>query len=120
MRIEAKVTTKNNMSALAQALPRIADYGARRAAQVVFDAAQVEVPVDTGALRDSHAVEQDGPAAYAVTADTPYALYAHWGTRYHAANPWLARALSRVEGQATTAIEDELTNGIQQYETVTL
>lgn len=120
MKIEAKVTTKNNLSALAQALPRIADYGARKAAQVVYDAAKTEVPVDTGRLRDSHAVEQDGPAAYAVSADTPYALYVHWGTRYKAANPWLARALSRVEGQAETAIEDELTKGILEYETVTL
>lgn len=120
MQIKATVTTKNNMNALAQALPRIADYGARRAAQVVYDAAMVEVPVETGALRDSQEIVQNGPADYAVVADKDYALPVHWGTRYMAANPWLARALSRVEGQATTAIEDELTKGIEQYETVML
>lgn len=120
MQIKATVTTKNNMSALAQALPRIADYGARRAVGIVYDAAMVEVPVETGELKDSHEIVQNGPADYAVVADKYYSLFVHWGTRFMAANPWLARALARVEGQAETAIEDELTKGIQQYETVTL
>jgi HK97 gp10 family phage protein len=115
MRVQLKVKVADNMGALVRGVPQLADRTARRGAETLLAAARQEAPVDTGKLRDSHTVEGGG-GEYAVVADTPYAVYVHWGTRYQAANPWLARAAEHANSRIMTEIRDDLADGIARYE----
>lgn len=116
MRVQLKVKVNDNMGRLVRDIPQLADRTARHGAEVLLEAAKREAPVDTGKLRDSHSIE-GGNGQYAVVADTSYAVYVHWGTRFHAANPWLARAAEHANGRIMTEIKDDLADGIARYET---
>ena len=116
MRVKLDIKTKDNLGALVSAIPQLADRTARGGAMQLLEAAKREAPVDTGKLRDSHHVE-GGQGQYSVVADTPYAVYVHWGTRFQAANPWLARAAEHANPRILTEIRDDLADGIARYET---
>lgn len=116
MRVKLDVKVNSNMGRLVSDIPQLADRTARHGAEVLLQAAKQEAPVDTGKLRDSHAVE-GGHGEYSVVADTPYAVYVHWGTRHQAANPWLARAAEHANPRIMTEIRDDLADGIARYET---
>ena len=57
MRVKLNVKVANNMGALVRGIPQLADKTARQGAQMLLEEARRECPVDTGKLRDSHAVE---------------------------------------------------------------
>ena len=116
MRVQLNVKVNDNMGKLVRGIPQLADRTARHGAETLLVAARQEVPVDTGKLRDSHAIE-GGNGEYSVVADTPYAVYVHWGTRFMAANPWLARAAEHANGRIMTEIRDDLADGIARYGT---
>lgn len=57
--------------------------------------AQRKAPVDTGTLRRSIRLDiQDGGMTAEVSANTDYAAYVEYGTRFAAAQPYLRPALS--------------------------
>lgn len=57
--------------------------------------AQRKAPVDTGTLRRSIRLDiEDGGMAAEVSANTDYAAYVEYGTRFAAAQPYLRPALS--------------------------
>lgn len=116
MRVQLKVKVADNMGKLVSGIPQLADRTARRGAEMLLQAARQEAPVETGKLRDSHAIE-GGQGEYSVVADTPYAVYVHWGTRHQHANPWLARAAEHANPRIMTEIRDDLADGIARYET---
>jgi len=58
--------------------------------------AQRKAPVDTGTLRRSIRLDiQDGGMTAEVSANTDYAAYVEYGTRFAAAQPYLRPALSK-------------------------
>ena len=116
MRMQLKVKVANNMGRLVRDIPQLADRTAHAGAQALLEEARRECPVDTGKLRDSHTLE-GGNGEYSVVADTPYAVYVHWGTRFRRANPWLARAAEHANPRIVTEIRDDLADGIARYET---
>ena len=116
MRVKMNVKVADNMGALVRGIPALADKTARHGALALLEEAKRECPVDTGKLRDSHTVE-GGQGEYSVVADTPYAVYVHWGTRHMRANPWLARAAEHANPRIMTEIRDDLADGIARYET---
>ena len=115
MRVKLNVKVANNMGALVRGIPQLADKTARQGALQLLAAANQEVPVDTGKLKASQRVEGD-QGEYSVVADTPYAVYVHWGTRHMRANPWLARASEHANPRIVTEIKDDLAEGIARYE----
>lgn len=80
-----------------------ADEAVKEAAGRVLNAAQRLVPVDTGALRASLAVERRGDAEYAVGSDLAYAAPVEYGYRHYQsgrqipAQPYLRPALDAAE-----------------------
>lgn len=95
MRIKHKVTYKSRIPDIAAGIKPEVDKMERKIAHRVLEVANNEVPVQTGKLRDSGDIAKDGEG-YAVSFDTPYAQYVHFGTRFQAANPFLTRAVNRV------------------------
>lgn len=116
MRVKLDVKVNSNMGKLITDIPQLADRTARAGAMQLLEEAKRECPVDTGKLRDSHAVE-GGEGEYSVVADTSYAVYVHWGTRHRRADPWLARAAEHANPRIVTEIRDDLADGIARYET---
>ena len=115
MRVMLTVKANSNLGKLAGGIPQLADRTARAGALQLLEAANQEVPVDTGKLKASQHVEGD-QGEYSVVADTPYAVYVHWGTRHMRANPWLARAAEHANPRIVTDIKDDLAEGIARYE----
>lgn len=95
MRIKHKVTYKSRIPDIAAGIKPEVDKMERKIAYRVLQVANNEVPVRTGKLRDSGDIAKDGEG-YAVSFDTPYAQFVHFGTRFQAANPFLTRAVNRV------------------------
>lgn len=69
-----------------------------RTAIRVENAAKAKCPVDTGRLRASIGVAQQGDNSVIVQATADYAIYVHDGTRYMRARPFLRDALNEVVG----------------------
>ena len=116
MRVKLDVKVNSNMGKLITDIPQLADRTARAGAMQLLAEAKRECPVDTGKLRDSHSVE-GSEGEYSVVADTPYAVFVHWGTRHMRADPWLARAAEHANPRIVTEIRDDLADGIARYET---
>ena len=76
-------------------------------AEAVKERAQSVCPVDTGALRDSIAVSQDGTVAE-ISANTDYAAYVEFGTSKMAAQPYLVPSLLGNENAVLAAIAASL------------
>ena len=76
-----------------------------RHAEKVLQAAKEEVPVRTGALRDSGHIEMAGTRADVIF-DAPYAVYVHNGTSRQAPNPFLSRAVDREGDSLITSVEE--------------
>lgn len=95
MRIKHKVTYKSRIPDIAAGIKPEVDKMERKIAYRVLQVANNEVPVQTGKLRDSGDIAKDGEG-YAVSFDTPYAQYVHFGTRFQSPNPFLTRAVNRV------------------------
>ena len=72
-------------------------------AETVKEHAQSICPVDTGALRDSIAVSQDGMNAE-ISANTDYAAYVEFGTSKMSAQPYLVPSLLGNENAVLSAI----------------
>jgi HK97 gp10 family phage protein len=64
---------------------------------------KTEVPVDTGQLRDSLTINQDGEDDE-ITSSTSYWMYVNYGTSKQAPNPYIERSLSNLENQINNII----------------
>lgn len=76
----------------------VSEIMARNAENAAIIARQL-VPVRTGALRDSIAVEQEGALRFRVVAGESYAIFVETGSRGHAAQPFLMPAIMSVRPQ---------------------
>jgi HK97 gp10 family phage protein len=95
------VTVSNLFPEIADALPGGAHRLLLDAAQAIYLYSQEIVPVDTGALKDSGHIDDRGENEVAVvygggeavnTSGQSYADYVEYGTRFMAAQPYLAPA----------------------------
>jgi HK97 gp10 family phage protein len=94
MKVHVRVT-KNDIPAIAARLP---DAVARIVNQNLLEAADraiTLVPVRTGRLRDSINSRMTGRTTGSISADTPYAAYVEYGTRFMAARPFLRPAMEQ-------------------------
>ena len=92
--------TKDRLDQVIAAIPGGADYATELAADGVINRARAIVPVRTGALKSS-ITKIGGGGFWIVTAETHYAGFVEWGTRFMAAQPYLRPA---VEGLRWTDI----------------
>ena len=104
-RVSFSVNFKSNIPQVASALKPAVDEIERKVAHRILEVADQEVPVRTGRLRDSGDLAHEGDG-YAVSYDVPYAVYVHNGTRHRPANPWLTRAVNRVQPEFQETFED--------------
>lgn len=105
----------NRFGAIAAELPELMNQMTHDDAQVLYDAAVSTCPVDTGAMRDSHLIEEIEPGHWEVSVQKEaglsggktYALFVNGGTIHMAAQPWFTDAIfaasakmkdSRIEG----------------------
>lgn len=58
--------------------------------------ARQEVPVDTGTLKNSLKVVQDGEFAYKLGSDLPYTYHVEFGTQNQSPHPFLRPAVRRL------------------------
>lgn len=81
----------NRLPQLAKALPLAVSATLRRGAFATEAGGKARSPVDTGAMRASHATEgtQPGSLSMRVTVGAEYAEFVHEGTRRMPARPWL-------------------------------
>ena len=94
MNVSMKIKGTTSLPNIVRQSPQLQKKWTRKGAEALLPIAQRECPVETGDLRDSHAIMEDGDG-YAVTAGgpkAPYALFRFYGTRYMPADPWLSRA----------------------------
>lgn len=73
---------------IAEKLSEVIAAGAR----IVCESARSACPVDTGALRDSITVSNEGTSSV-ISANTDYAAYVEFGTSVMAPQPYLVPAL---------------------------
>lgn len=72
--------------------------------------AQILAPVDTGFLRNNIFVEHDGRWARLIVASAEYAVFVEYGTRYVAAQPFLAPAARSYQRDFRVACQQAIDN----------
>lgn len=71
--------------------------------------AKLEVPVDTGNLRNSiRTTFENGGFTGVVATNVEYAIYVEYGTRFMTARPYFTPAVEQVKASFERAIKDEL------------
>lgn len=71
--------------------------------------AKIEVPVDTGNLRNSiRTTFENGGMTGVVSTNVEYAAYVEYGTRFMAAKPYFTPATEQVRASFERAVTDEL------------
>lgn len=104
-----KVDGADQLQAKLDALPEKIRERARQAVAAAADAVQAdaraEVPVDTGALKDSITVENSGLSAD-VSAGEHYAPFVEFGTSTRPAQPFLTPAAEVERGRFPDRIRD--------------
>ena len=102
------ITYDGALGALADEIEERVSAAIAAGAETVKEYAQSVCPVDTGALRDSIAVSQDGMNAE-VSANTDYAAYVEFGTSKMSAQPFLVPALLGNENAVLAEIAAAIT-----------
>ena len=97
------ITYDGALGSLADGIEERVGAAIAAGAETVKEHAQSICPVDTGALRDSIAVSQNGTSAQ-ISANTDYAAYVEFGTSKMAAQPYLVPALLGNENAIISAI----------------
>lgn len=98
--ISARLTVTNNkLPSMEKAIRDATRQAVRETTEEAAEIARNLAPVDTGALKDSITTEMQGNQ-YASTGiihvGVPYGIYQEMGTRYMAAQPFLAPAIDAV------------------------
>jgi HK97 gp10 family phage protein len=91
----------NRFPAIAEMLPEAMNQLTHDDAQALYDEAVATCPVDTGAMRDSHKIEEIEPGHWEVSVQKDdglsggktYALFVNGGTIHMAAQPWFTDAI---------------------------
>lgn len=79
----------NHLDNVARQLAFLADEMVKNEAEIMRSTAENMVPVRTGLLRSTIKSVKTGLASYEVEANTKYAGYVEWGTRYMNAQPYM-------------------------------
>ncbi len=98
----AKLTAQLNAIGLAFTVDDLAE-----GALVIAQQAENNCPVDTGYLRSTVFVKEEGDDVL-IGFDAPYASYVEFGTYKMAAQPFLRPALDNAEAAALSAIVDSV------------
>lgn len=85
---------RNRFPQAPAAMARGVERGSAKAGDHILAQAKATVPVDTGALRESHRMEATDEGL-TISAGADHALYVHEGTRRMGARPWLREAVER-------------------------
>ena len=93
--LEMKVS-KQGLTQMMRALPRLEDAVLDLAGEAIVDEAQRRVPVRTGDLLSSIGYYRESQGRYKVVAGMFYASFVEYGTRFMAARPYLRPAFERV------------------------
>jgi HK97 gp10 family phage protein len=83
-----------------------------KSAQSAIQGAQSVVPVDTGNLRDSIRVMEQGTNYVIVGSDVDYAALIEFGNGTRAAQPYLSPQADRLQSEASGILKSELENKI--------
>lgn len=131
MSITIEADEANVKAQIAELPQKMLDYAFEvlmKQAELIKDLAQIYVPVETGALRDSIRVERGGEGknwrqvrvragGYVVNPKTgklvDYALFQEEGTRYIYGKYFLARAVSEVQPTISEMIKINVVNQIK-------
>ena len=106
--MKVNVTYNGSFELLAAQIEERVGEAVAAGAETVADNARSVCPVDTGALRDSIAVSQNGTSAE-ISANTDYAAYVEFGTSKSAAQPYLVPSLLGNENAVLSAIAAAIT-----------
>jgi HK97 gp10 family phage protein len=98
----------NDIPEYAASIPARCELVTAKAAMDIQAGSMRETPVDTGFLRNSHALHRIALAHYRITVGAHYAIYVHEGTRYMAGRPFLRTAADRVRPVFRAAIAKAL------------
>ena len=69
----------------------------RRLGKKAEEYGKEEAPVRTGFLQSEIKIGRSNHLRTIVKSDAPYSSFQEYGTRYHGANPYMTRALTRLE-----------------------
>lgn len=99
----------NKFPELIRKSPEKARELVKKAAYELEARAKVEVPVDTGNLRNSirTTFENDGMTGV-VSTNVEYAIYVEYGTRFMSAHPYFTPAAEQVRQSFERAVKSEL------------
>lgn len=104
------LTLEIRLNLLPQVAGRVAPACSAIVGKAVFDAfagAQVDVPVDTGALKNSGQVAfSPGAMSGEISYGTDHAVYVHEGTYKMAARPWLKNAIEAAQPSFLAALAE--------------
>lgn len=97
------ITYDGGLVHIAEIMEEMISEAIAAGAETVAEQARSVCPVDTGALRDSITVTQNGAAAE-ISANTDYAAFVEFGTSKMAAQPYLVPSLLGNENAILAAI----------------
>ena len=106
--VDANETTSELQRIIEQAIPDAVKATLDKSAQSAIQGAQEVVPVQTGNLRDSIRVVEQGDNYVSVGSDVEYAAAIEFGTESRVAQPYLGPQGDRLQSEAPRTLEDEL------------
>ena len=106
--MQINVTYTGSLEAIAAQIEEKLGAAVAAGAEAVAENARSVCPVDTGALRNSIAVTQNGTSAE-ISANTDYAAYVEFGTSRTAAQPYLVPSLLGNETAVLSAMAAAIT-----------
>lgn len=92
--------------------PEVAQEAADALAKIVYDEAKNLVPVDTGELKESIKLTEDGEGSVELEITAPYAAAVEYGTSRKAPQPYLEPAIRTAEAQMDKIVRQVL----EQYD----
>lgn len=81
------------------------------AAHVILRESKLNTPVDTGNLRNSQYIENQGDVVYIVV-NAKYAVYVEYGTEKMAARPYLRPAIESTKSEFLQIFKREIEKGL--------
>lgn len=93
----------NNIGSILSSFHRAADQALENTKKKIAEDARDDVPVESGELRDSIQVTDDG-----VEAKSDHALWIEIGTEYTSPQPFLSPAVQDAESYLASTLQDSL------------
>ena len=104
---------KNCLSCLCEQYPEAVKQAMANVAQDILATANTLVPVRTGYLKSTIAIEQPSNFQLKVKATAPYAYYVEFGTKKMSARLFLTNSVNQHLSEFGPAIEEQIQNILQ-------